>query len=183
MRTSYKNYEIELFNDRLYDPSSKDNVTDYNKFYGDIVDLRTSNHGIRVYENKEVISSAIVSGLGGSTTIHSHSFVIKNEIIFICCASSIYALSLPLLDFKWRKECDTATCFEIYEYADDLIIHGECEISRITIKGDIRWQFSGSDIFVNLEGKDRLRIEEDLIIAYDFQGYEYMINGNGETVE
>ena len=45
------------------------------------------------------------------------------------------------------------TNFTIYKFKDDFIIHGELEIFRITKLGDIKWSFSGKDIWVNIEGK------------------------------
>jgi hypothetical protein len=184
MRFSYKKYVTELFDDRLYDPESNDNLNHYSKFYKYTADSNsiTSAHGIRVFEHDDEISSAIVLRTGGATTVHPNSFSIKNDTLFLCCCSSICALSLPSLDLQWEQKCDIATCFGVYEYEDDLIIHGECEISRITYDGLIKWQFSGKDIFVTLDGRKDFEIIENKIIAIDFQGYTYQLNGNGELI-
>jgi len=183
MHVYYKNFEIELFNDQSYDPQSNDNVNRYNKVYKNTSHYqRTSAHGIRIYEDEIEISSAIILRTGGPTIIHPHAFIIKNDVLFLCCCANICAFSLPSLDLKWEQECDIATCFEIYEYENDLIIHGECEISRITSNGLIKWQFSGRDIFVTRDGKKAFEIVENTIIAHDFEGYRYVINGDGKAI-
>jgi hypothetical protein len=78
---------------------------------------------------------------------------------------------------------DFATCFSIYKYEKDFIVHGEIDISRITINGDIKWQYSGADIFVNLNGELSFDIVGEEIRLIDFQGNRYTLNGDGETVD
>jgi hypothetical protein len=182
MHVSYKDFEIDIFDDQLYDPASNDNINHYNRVYNNTgPHQRTAAHGIRVYKNDNEISSAIILRTGASTIIHSRAFIIKNNILFLCCSSAVCAFSLPSLNLKWEQEFDTATCFEIYEYQDDFI-HGECEISRITTDGILKWQFGGRDIFVTINGDDNFEITSNNIIAHDFQGYKYVISGDGELI-
>jgi hypothetical protein len=183
MRIHYNNFEIELIDDSLYDPSSKDNTHHYDKVYNsDSLYKHTSAHGIKIYDDQNELSSIIVLCTGGATGIHPKSFVAKNDILFLCCSSNICAFSLPSLDMKWEQECDMATCFEVYEFEDDLIVHGECEISRITTDGMIKWQFSGRDIFTTIEGDKNFEITNGKIITHDFQNYKYVLNGDGELI-
>lgn len=48
--------------------------------------------------------------------------------------------------------------------------------------GNIEWQFYGRDIFVTIDGLDDFRIDGDIIISKDFQGYCYKINLNGKEI-
>lgn len=38
---------------------------------------------------------------------------------------------------------DPATCLAIHRFADDFIIHGKLEITKIDLTGTIEWNFSG----------------------------------------
>ena len=45
--------------------------------------------------------------------------------------------------------------------------------------GDIKWSFSGKDIWVNIEGKQEVEIKDDRIKLIDFENNEYEIDFNG----
>lgn len=184
MVTVYKDFRIEVFNDESYKPGSSDNITSYNIEYIDNKDEYIINqHGIRVFENKIEISNAIIRGQGAGTGIHRNSYVIKDDYILICCGSMVYSLSIPTLKLNWKKQLDMATCFGIYEFDDDFIIHGEVEISRLTKNGEIKWQFSSRDIFVTLDEKRSFDIVGKTIKLIDFENYEYVIDGNGKEIK
>ncbi|AXG75290.1 hypothetical protein DVK85_10760 [Flavobacterium arcticum] len=61
-----------------------------------------------------------------------------------------------------------------------IIIHGELEISCIDIKGEIKWQKSGTDIFVTNNGNTALYIEDNYIFAEDWseKKYKFDLKGN-----
>lgn len=184
MNIQYLSYTIALFNDDDYIPDSADNANRYQFVYFEDNGFRPpSKHGIRVSENGVEISSAILFGEHGATTIHGRSYLIKQNVLFICCGDSVYALDLPTLDLKWKKQLDMATCFGLYDFNDAIIVHGEVEISKITLDGEVNWQFSGRDIFVNLNGESILKIENSTIIAVDFEGYRYKLDGEGKEIE
>lgn len=184
MVTDYEDFKIEVFNDESYTPGSSDNITSYNIEYIDNKDeFRINQHGIRVFENAVEISSAVIGGHGGGTTVHKNSYIIKNYSILICCGSMVYSLSIPTLKLNWKKQLDMATCFGIYEFDDDFIIHGEVEISRLTKNGEIKWQFSSRDIFVTLDEKRSFDIVGKTIKLIDFENYEYVIDGNGKEIK
>ena len=58
------------------------------------------------------------------------------------------------MNLKWNTQADEVTCFQIYVLQEDYIIHGELEISRIDKNGNIKWQYSGADIFVTSDGEE-----------------------------
>jgi hypothetical protein len=184
MISCYKDFTIEVINDGSYTHGSADNISSYEIEYYDGDSSHTSSkHGIRISKDDEEISSAIICVGGGMTGIHKQAYIIKGDSIFICCGSMIYSLSLPILNLNWCKELDMATCFGIYEFENDFIIHGEVEISRLTETGDIKWQFSGRDIFVTLDGKKEFEIIGDTIKLIDFENYEYILDANGKEIK
>jgi hypothetical protein len=184
MKIEYEQYRIELTDASTYSLNSSDNIEKYQLeyFQGTQNEDRfypTSKHGIRLFENDIEINSAVVCAVGGTTGIHENSFLIENDNILICCCDKIYSLKIPELSINWTKRLDLATCFGIFEFKDDLIVHGELQILRIDKKGNIKWEFGGRDIFTTPDGKDDIKIGKDTIRVKDWNGYEYILNEFG----
>jgi len=182
MISYYKDFEVIVFDDQTYAINSTDNSTNYKQSYCEnIGDL--NKHGIKINKDGIEISSAIICENGGGSTIHEKSYILKDNSIFICCGSKIYSLNIPLLTLNWRKELDSATCFGIYEFEGDLLIHGELEISRLTKEGLVKWKFSGRDIFVSMTGNKEFEIVGDKIKLFDFDNFEYLLDANGNEIK
>ena len=47
----------------------------------------------------------------------------------------------------------------------------------------MKWSFGGRDIWVNLEGKSEVNIEENKIRLFDFESNEYLLNFDGVLLE
>lgn len=156
----------------------------YKNVYGDASNPYYSDaYVISIKEHDADFCSVILCGGTIALSPAGSSSAIKNEILFVCYGNEVYALTLPYLKLLWRKQLDFATCFGIYEFEGDFIVHGEVDISRITANGDIKWQYSGADIFVNLNGELSFDIVDKEIRLVDFEGNRYSINGDGETVD
>jgi hypothetical protein len=54
-------------------------------------------------------------------------------------------------------------------YRNDYIVHGELEISRLDRKGQLIWQFTGSDIFTTPNGHDTFEIGQTTIKAKNWE--------------
>lgn len=143
----------------------------------------SSKHGIVVFRDDERIKSAIIGASGGSTGIHDTAVIIENDRLLICCADSVFCLSIPSLELLWHTIADTATCFEIFKYEDAYIVHGELNISRLGRNGNIRWQQSGADIFTTVDGKDDFIMTQDFILARDWENREYKFDYNGHVIK
>jgi len=182
MITNYKDYTIEVINDSEHTVGNVDNLRNYSKVYTSNLSHENCKHGIIIKQNDEIISSAIICEIGISMRILENSFLIKNDSIFICCERKIYSLAIPELNLNWSIECDLATCFGIHEFEDDFIIHGETEISRLTERGLIKWQFNGRDIFVTMDGQKDFEIIGNTIKLKDFENNDYILNGNGNEI-
>lgn len=188
MTVKYKKYTIEIINDPTYSLNSTDNTNHYDKEYfeGIMNEDRfypTSKHGIRVLENDKEISSAIICEVGGATGIHDNSFVLTDNNIIICCCDKICCLQLPELLLNWRKRFDAVTCFAVYDFDGDFLIHGELSVTRIDKNGNAKWSFAGRDTFITSDNSNAFVIDGDKIILKDWDGYKYKLDKNGVVLE
>ena len=186
MTVEYKDYTIEIIDDSNYTLNSTDNIVSYNiEYFGEMANTDkvypTSKHGLRIREDEKELTSAIICEVGTATTIHNKSFIIKDDTLLICCCDKVYSLKLPALKLNWKKRLDPATCFGIYSFKDDFIIHGELEVTRIDIEGNEKWKFGARDIFVT-PGKEAIDVMQDKIKLRDWEGYEYLLDENGQEV-
>uniref|UniRef100_UPI0037DC2A4E hypothetical protein n=1 Tax=Zhouia sp. PK063 TaxID=3373602 RepID=UPI0037DC2A4E len=185
MIVEYKNYVIEITNESDLD-SEEFGERFKKKYPADLgIELEyqpSSKHGIRITENGIEKCSALLLESGGATGIFENSFLIKNDRIYICCSDQIYSLNLKDLSANWRNQYDAATCFGIYEFDADFIVHGEIQVSRIKENGETKWNFSARDIFVNPDGKTEFKIVENRIELIDWEGYKYELNGEGKIL-
>lgn len=184
MKTRFKEYSVEVFDDPTFSSRSADNLVSYDRVYIDHTEYQsTSKHGIRVTKEGQSISSAIICGTGGATGINDNSFLITDDDLLICCCDTVYSFTLPQLTLNWKRELDPATCFGIYPFKDDFIIHGELEIRRIDRAGNVKWDFSAKDIFVTQDGKEALKFTGDKIEVTDWDGDTYVLSENGQVTK
>ncbi|SNR54244.1 hypothetical protein SAMN04488009_2268 [Maribacter sedimenticola] len=178
MTVEYGNLEIEILDGQNL------NSANYGLEYPSALGVQSeyqpsSKHGIRITENGIEKCSALLLESGGATGISENSFLIKNKRIYICCSDHIYSLKISDLSVNWRKQFDTATCFGIYEFQSDFLVHGELQISRIDESGHEKWTFGARDIFVNPNGKDEFKIKGDQIELTDWDNNKYVLNADG----
>lgn len=182
---TYADFTIKIFKDETYVPGSHDNANTYAQEFlvsnGEY--YAPAKHGIRVFKKQEEISSCILVGEGSATGIHTNSAVLHNSRLAICCCDSIFCLGLPALNLIWRVQADWATCFQIFMIEDDYLVHGECDITRLTQAGEVKWKFSGADIFVSIEGERAFELLEDQIVLRDFTNAKYVIDFDGNLLE
>ncbi len=170
------NYRLDVFRDATFVKGSLDNLNRYDFEYFDQGDyVFPTMVGISVFEKDNLIKSAIIGSAGGGTGIYEGSVIYEEARILICCSDSIFCLSIPELSLLWRTQADQATCFEIYKFQDNYVVHGECEISRLDQNGRIIWQKSGADIFVTLDSNDSFELTDNFIIARDFRNHIYRL--------
>jgi hypothetical protein len=172
-------YSIGMINDTMYNPDSVDNTIAYNHFYAEkpYEDYYfPTRHGIFLLKDGEIESAACVCASGGQTGIHSRSSVLDGNSFLICCANSIFCLTLPDLNLNWITKADHATCFGIYKYQESYIVHGELEITRLDRSGRIIWQFSGSDIFTTPTGRGDFKLNGNVIEAVNWDCIKFIID-------
>ena len=183
-RYQYRDLTIELIDEPTYTFNSTDNKFIYSKHYfGDgAKEYPTSKHGIKIYQNDQIIDSCILIGSGGATGIHKSSSLLDNEQLLLCCCDTIFCLTLPYLDLKWKTKSDQATCFQIFKQQDDYIIHGELQVTKLDKDGNKKWEFGGSDIFVSIDNEEEFKIENDGILLTDFAKTKYKIDFDGKLM-
>ncbi|RYX84279.1 hypothetical protein EON73_03425 [bacterium] len=183
-RHQYKDLTIEVLDEPTYAYKSADNNFNYlKKYFGDNAEkYSTSKHGIKVYHDDQVIISCIIIGSGGATGVHKNSSLIDNDQLLICCCDTIFCLTLPDLELKWKIQADQATCFQIFKQQDNYIVHGEMQVTKIDQDGRIKWQFGGADIFVSIDNEEEFKIDEDGILLTDFAKTKYKLDFDGKLI-
>lgn len=175
---------IEVLDEPTYEFGSRDNNFNYLKHYfgEDATISPTSKHGIKIYQDDQIIDSCIIIGSGGSTGIYQNSSLLNNDQLLLCCCNTIFCLKLPNLELEWKTKADLFTCFKIFKHQDDYIIHGELLISKLDKEGNIKWEFGGNDIFVSIDNEIDFKIENDGILLSDFENTKYKIDFQGKLI-
>ena len=105
--------------------------------------------------------------------MNEHSAVVLNRSCFVGVGDMLCSLSLPSLDLSWATKVDSATCFGVYysPQHDCLLSHGELEVARVSLTGEIVWSAGGKDIF-----SEGFQIVGDYIEAIDFNHEVYRVD-------
>ena len=184
MNNQYKDFTIEVFDEPTYKFGSADNKFNYSKHYfsDGAMEYPTSKHGVKIFQDDKEIYNCIIIGSGGATVVHQNSSLIDNDQLVICCCNTIFCLSLPDLELKWKNNADQATCFQIFKHQSEYIIHGEMQVVKLDKDGEVKWIFGGSDIFVSIDNEDEFKIVNDGILLTDFAKTKYKIDFNGKSI-
>lgn len=172
-------YTIKFFDEK----NSSGKSLSYSKSYLAESEYQlTSIYGIQVFKNDQLVSDCLIGAEGGSTGIYSNSLLIKDDKILICCADSIFKLNIPTLNLDWKMQVDEITCFSIYPLEEDFLVHGELSLSRLNSDGEIIWQSGSSDIWVTLDIEENVIIQENKILATDFEYLTSEIDFDGNLI-
>jgi hypothetical protein len=161
-------FRVHLIDEACYTPASPDNVNTYDHEYTGPGDDLQSVVGVRCGHHSAILLS---TGIRGG--VDARSLVYVDETIFVACGSSVFALVLPTLGLQWMVNVDFASCFGLYLCRPEgcLICHGECNITRLTLDGQVVWSTSGRDIFTGA-----FSVLGDHIRAVDFNGDAYVVD-------
>lgn len=180
----YKELTVKVINEPTYKFGSSDNDFTYSKHYfGEgATEYPTSKHGVKIYQDDQIIGSCIVIGSGGATGVHRNSSLLDNDQLLLCCSDTVFCLTLPNLALKWHTQADQATCFQIFKQQDNYIIHGELQVTKLDKEGYKKWEFGGADIFVCIDNEEEFRLESDGILFTDFTKTKYKIDFDGKLI-
>jgi len=184
MTINYKEYEIELIDDNNHPVKSNDKYK-YEYFDGKIIKNRIfpmNKRGIfiRSTNNKSKISSAVLCENGGRTTIAESVFQIEDEKIWVCVGDKVYCLKIPTLQIEWHAYFNNGVNFSVHQFQEDLLIHGELGLIRISTDGTLKWRYEGSGIFISR--KDNIKIEGNTIELIDGNNDKYIIDEFGNEL-
>lgn len=167
-------FALTVYDDPTYIPGSADNARKYDREYCLVEKYRpVSQYGLLCREQEGPTHSCILLAGGGASRVHDHSVVVVNGSCFVGVGDMLCCLSLPSLDLMWAVRVDTATCFGVYYFpqGDCLLSHGELEIARVNLDGQIIWSANGKDIF-----SEDFQIVDDHVEAVDFNHQVYRID-------
>ena len=172
-------YSVEIDCDLPpYNPKSTDNAAVYDALYFVESEYRhTSVYQISTFVSDNLLKRILIGATGGGTTVHKNSFITEKDRLVICCSDTLFCLQIPDLSLLWKTKADDATCFQIFKYQSDYIIHGELEITRLSYNGDILWQQGGADIFT-----EEFKITDNYIYATDFEYRKYTFDFDGNNI-
>lgn len=177
MQLYYHTYSIDIV-------SAGGEIVDYDRVISEeLLSSHTTAIEIKVSHEDTILSRTLILGACGSTGIFDRNILIDDDCLLICVSDQVYRFKLPEMELDWKTRCDDATCFTITKFKDDYLIHGELQIARLSKEGDIKWFFSGRDIFVLPHGESDLLVEDDMITIKDWEGYKYYLNENGVLIK
>lgn len=138
---------------------------------------------------KHETKTCLISEIEGGIYLHtankietSYSVKLEDEILYCSLGFTFIAFNIETQEIIWKIRPDTAEIFEFYDLDNDFLLRGELSIHRIDKSGNIKWEFGGRDIWVNIEGKKELEILQDRIKLIDFESNEYEIDYNGNIL-
>jgi outer membrane protein assembly factor BamB len=174
MRWERGGYVIELTDDSCYSFGSADNTRTYtHEHLLASEDGPSSKHGLACIREGETLGSAVLGASGGATGVHERSCVLLDDRCIVAVGDRVAALGFPDLALLWEARADSATCFGLHLTADEghVVVHGELEISKLTVDGHKEWEFAGRDIFTG-----ECVIAGNAIFVTDFNGEQYCID-------
>ena len=182
MRWRHGDITVEMIDEPAYSVGSPDNVRPYeHEYILGPASVLGSRHGVVCLLRDQPVGSALIAGSGGGTGVHAHSLALLDDCCCAAVANRVVCMGLPQLALRWQVEGDQATCFGLHPTRDraSLVVHGELEISRLTLDGQKIWSCSGRDIF-----SGELKVDEKVVHAVDFNGATYAISlDDGRIVE
>jgi hypothetical protein len=178
-------YILKFNSKPAFEEGSADNLNLYSAVYGESSEYKSdSMYEVSVFLADDLLKRILIRANGGGTIIHKTSFVVEADRMVICYSDTVFCLSLPNLSLLWNTKADGASCFEIFKYQSDYIVHSELEITRLSKNGDIIWQQSGADIFVtpgNCESD--FIVTADYILATDWENRKYKLDFDGNIIQ
>lgn len=134
--------------------------------------------------------TCIVTGIQGGVYLYkrecdnnSQSVKIENNNLILSLGLTFISIDLNEIVLNWKLEPDIAEVFEFYDLDNDYLLRGEVGIHRIDISGQVKWTFSATDIWVNMEGKAEVEIAKSSIKLLDFNSDHYEIDFNGKEIK
>jgi hypothetical protein len=184
MLLQLNNYELDLLDEPAHAIDPADNVRLYDREYllaGSPHQI-ISCHGVILRQGRVNQASCMLLAGGGPTTVHERSAVVVGENCFVAVGDRLCCLALPALTLRWNRKVDFATCFGVYYSTDHncLLSHGECEIARLSLSGDIAWSAGGADVLT--EGfrllRDHVEVTDFYRVVYRFD----LLTGRSEIL-
>ncbi|SEQ08048.1 hypothetical protein [Flavobacterium urocaniciphilum] len=163
--------------------------------YSKIIDLSEKDYlgsllAIKTTNNLGEYNNCLITGIDGGTYLHDgdkidkcQSVKLLDNNLILSTGFTFFSFNIEKQEIEWKLRPDISEVFEFYDLQDDFLLRGELEIHRIDINGNIKWSYGGKDIWVNIDGKKEVCIENDKIKLTDFESNIYVIDFNGNTLK
>ena len=169
---------------------------DITKLSKDSIILDPNNYLDENYSFKDILKIVIISvylkekNRKYSMYIYSDIYtnddniaILENNILTILRDYVISQFDIITGDLILNKEIKTQfPNFAIFRISNGYIIHNELYIYMLDFDFNIKWSFSGGDIFVSITNKKEFELTEDRIKLYDFNDRYYEIDFNGKLL-
>lgn len=184
------NWTVELWFESRYAENKVIEAKNYSK----TIDLSDTGAlgsllAIKATNNRGETKSCLITGIDGGSYLHvsdekdkSQSVKLLSDELILSSGFTFFSFNIEKQEIKWKLRPDMAEVFEFYDLQDDYLLRGELEIHRIDRNGNIKWSYGGSDIWVNIDGKKEVSIENDKIILTDFDSNVYEIDFYGKKL-
>jgi hypothetical protein len=166
-------FTVEVRDEPVADVAAHDVLPQYSRVFslGEPFALKF-RHGVLSLRGDHLVSSLLLESAGPSG-VHRRSLLIVGDTCYVAVGPDVVALSIPTLEVMWSRRVDDAQCFGIHPVPEgnSLISHGELEIARLSLSGDILWHTGGADVFtgpVDVSSKE--------VTVRDFNDAVYLID-------
>ncbi len=183
-----KSFEFGSQKVALFSDGEPHDFTDNEIAVGD-VECYTETLYIKAFDGVNTYV-ALLTGIEDAYYLHQATPIDKSQSVKLCqqglilsLGRTLVCLSWPELKLNWKLKPDMSCIFEFYDLEDDILLRGELEIFRISLRGEVVWSYGGMDIWVNIEGKPEVTILENSIKLIDFEANEYLIDFDGKTLQ
>jgi hypothetical protein len=173
-RIQVAGFELEIRDEPAYSPGSADKPRTYaHEYLLCSESVITSRHGIVCRRGEVVGGSAVLLAGGGGSGVHEHSIAVLDNRAYVAVGDYVVCLELPALTLVWNTKADSATVFGVHlsRANDGILVHGELDITRLTLDGKTVWSVSGADIFTG-----DFSVDDERVRAHDFEGRAYVFD-------
>jgi len=142
---------------------------------------------IDVFSKNTPKKSCILTGIDGGFILYGASekesngqtILINHDNLILSIGFTLISIDLQTFEINWKIRPDIAEIFEFYKLENHILLRGELGIHRIDFNGNIKWSFTARDIWVNMNGKEEVKINVNTIKLIDWDDNEYLIDYDG----
>lgn len=175
--------DVNITIDSTYTVNSADNK--YYDFVLNPAEYRRNDFSKTLSITIELVSKTFDIALIGS--FYSYDFncaVIEEELLTIMQNDTITQINILSGTIVFHKRFECVGCnFGLYKVKLGYVIHGEIEILMLNENFEVKWIFSGRDIFVSISDKIPFELCADSIKLYDYNDEYYEIDYNGNLIK
>lgn len=175
-------YEIVISKDNQFTLFSMDNT-----FYDNVIQLEnyTRNDFVCAYNISvtSLMKDYMITIIGRAYgNIYSCAILEENSLV-VLIDDHLVKINIFSGQIEWGiKIFEFGTGVEMYSFNNGYLVNSEVDIMYFNKDGQLRWTFSGRDIFVRPIDKSSIEILNNHILLTDFSGYKYQLDIHGMEI-